>query len=59
VPDLDSALARMNEHVYPWEDARLKEQIGMGTLLARILITERDARPGRTTIILVREPVGI
>jgi hypothetical protein len=31
----------------------------IGTQLARILILERDLRPGRTTIILTREPIGI
>jgi len=59
VPDLESALNRIREHVQPYEDARLREQLGVGTQLARILILERDFRPGRTTIILVREPIGV
>jgi len=58
VPDLDSALRRITEHVQPYEDARLREQIGIGTQLTRILILERDFMPGRTTVVLVREPVG-
>ena len=59
VPNLDVALSRINEHVFPYEDARLREQAGMSTKLTRILITESDYRPGRTTVILVREPVGV
>ena len=59
VPDLDAALRRITEHVQPWEDARLREQMGVGTKLARILIIERDFYPGRTTVILTREPVGV
>ncbi len=59
VPDLDSALQRITEYVQPYEDARLREQMGIGTKLARILILERDFNPGRTTVILVREPVGV
>jgi L-lactate utilization protein LutC len=59
VPDLDAALRRITEHVQPWEDARLREQMGVGTKLARILIIERDFFPGRTTVILTREPVGV
>jgi len=59
VPDLDAALRRITEHVQPYEDARLREQMGIGTQLARVLILERDFRPGRTTIVLVREPIGI
>jgi hypothetical protein len=58
VPDLDTALRRITEHVQPYEDARLREQMGVGTKLARILILELDYTPGRTTVILVREPVG-
>ena len=58
VPDLDTALRRITEHVQPYEDARLREQIGIGTQLTRILILERDFMPGRTTVVLVREPVG-
>ena len=58
VPDLDTALRRITEHVQPYEDARLREQMGIGTKLTRILILERDFNPGRTTVVLVREPVG-
>lgn len=59
VPDLDAALRRITEHVQPYEDLRLREQMGEGSQLARVLILERDFRPGRTTIILVREPIGV
>jgi len=59
VPDLDTALRRITDHVQPYEDARLREQLGVGTKLARILIMERDFNPGRTTVILVRKPVGV
>ncbi len=59
VPDLDTAIRRIHDHVFPYEDARLREQMGVGTKVARILILERDYVPGRTTVILVREPVGV
>jgi len=59
VADLDAALARIRDHVQPYEDQRLREQAGIGTILARILILERDFRPGRTTIVLVHESVGV
>ena len=58
VPDLDTAIRRITDHVQPYEDARLREQMGIGTKLTRILILERDFNPGRTTVVLVREPVG-
>ena len=58
VPDLDTAIRRIHSYVMPYEDARLREQMGVGTKVARILIIERDYMPGRTTVILVRQPVG-
>jgi hypothetical protein len=59
VPDLDFALRRIREHVMPYEDARLREQLGIGTKLTRILIIEQDFAPGRTTVVLVRNPIGV
>ncbi len=59
VPDLDAAFRRIKEHVFPWEDARLREQLGVGTKLTRTLIIEGDYTPGRTTIVLVRNPIGV
>ena len=58
VPDLEAALRRIREYVTPYEDARLRAQMGVGTKLARVLILERDFMPGHTTVILVKEPVG-
>ena len=59
VPDLATAFRRIEEHVFPYEDARLREQLGVGTKIARTLIVDRDFAPGRTTVILVREPIGV
>ncbi|TME05935.1 MAG: hypothetical protein E6I61_12295 [Chloroflexi bacterium] len=59
VPDLDAAFRRIQEYVFPYEDARLREQMGVGTKITRTLILERDFMPGRTTILLVREPIGV
>jgi hypothetical protein len=59
VPDLDTALRRIRDHVTPYEDARLRAQMGIGTVIARVLILERDFVRGHTTVILVKEPVGV
>lgn len=59
VPDLDAALRRIQEYVFPYEDARLREQMGIGTKITRTLILESDFTPGRTTVILVRQPIGV
>jgi YkgG family uncharacterized protein len=59
VPDLDAALARIRDTVTPYEDARLREQMGRSTHLAKLLVTFMEPLPGRTTVILVREPIGV
>jgi hypothetical protein len=59
VPDLDAAFQRIQEHVFPYEDARLLEMLGIHTAWTRTLILEREFTPGRTTVILVRDPVGV
>jgi L-lactate utilization protein LutC len=59
VPDLDSAFRRIKEYVFPYEDARLREAMGVGTKITRTLILEQDFMPGRTTVMLVREPIGV
>ena len=59
VPDLDAAFRRIEDHVFPYEDARLRETMGAPTKITRTLILESDYMPGRTTVILVREPIGV
>jgi YkgG family uncharacterized protein len=59
VPDLDAAFRRIRDVVFPYEDARLREQLGVGTKSTRTLILESDFAPGRTTVVLVREPIGV
>jgi acyl-CoA hydrolase len=59
VPDLDTAFRRIREHVFPYEDARLREATGVGTKITRTLILDQDFMPGRTTVILVRQPIGV
>jgi len=59
VRDLDGALQRIREVAFPYEDARLRARLGVATKIAMILITYLDPRPGRTTVFLVKEPVGV
>ena len=59
VPDLEAALRRIREHVFPWEDGRLRETLGVGTVIGKILIIEREWVANRTTVVLVRQPIGI
>jgi Uncharacterised ACR, YkgG family COG1556. len=59
VPDLDGAMRRIREVVFPWENARVRERLGVDTVLAKVLVVFGEWQPGRTTVVLVREPVGV
>ncbi len=59
VADLDEGIRRAREHVLPYEDARLQEQLGVPTKLAKLLVVYEEPRPGRVTVVLVGEPVGV
>ncbi len=59
VPDLAAALRRIDEVVFPYEDARVRSTLGVGTKLEKILLLRGEWTAGRTTVIFVREPVGV
>jgi hypothetical protein len=59
VRDLDEALRRIDEEVFPYEDAVVRKRLNMGTFLGKVLIIRREWVDGRITVILVREPVGV
>lgn len=59
VPDLDAALRRIDDVVFPYEDARVRSTLGVGTKLEKVLLLRGEWTAGRTTVIFVREPVGV
>jgi YkgG family uncharacterized protein len=58
VTDLDEALRRIDEHTLELESERLQKVMGVDSYVSYVLIMNRDPRPGRTTAIIVREPLG-
>ncbi|WP_087872765.1 LUD domain-containing protein [Arthrobacter globiformis] len=58
VPNLDTALRRIDTYAYPLEDERFREHAGAPAVLAKILIINRELFPDRGTIVFVREPIG-
>jgi hypothetical protein len=58
VPDLNTAFRRIEDYVIPYEEDRLNVAHGVAKM-NRTLILEGDHTPGRTTIILVRTPIGV
>ena len=59
VPDLDAAFARIRDVVYPYENERVRERLGVDTKLAKVLVMIGEWTSDRTTVIIVREPVGV
>jgi len=59
VADLDEAMRRIREVVFPWENERVRERLGVDTALEKVLLIFGEWREGRTTVVLVREPVGV
>ena len=57
--DLNSAHAITVDGVIVVASARAMEAMGMHTFLARVLLVEREWQADRTTVVLVREPVGV
>ena len=58
VPDLEAALRRIQFYAYPKEDVRARAKYGIPSTLAKVLIVNSDWPTGRTTVVLVREPIG-
>jgi hypothetical protein len=59
VPDIDAAFARIREFVFPYENERVRERLGVDTKLEKILVMYGEWVPERTTVIIVRQPVGV
>ena len=57
VPDLATAFQRIEEYSLPLEDVKMQELYGVRSAARKVLVLNSDM-PGRTTVILVREPVG-
>ena len=57
VPDLETALRRLREYVYPLEDERMQKASGAHSAVNQILIINGD-RLGRITVILIDEILG-
>lgn len=58
VPDLDTAMRRLEEHTLPLENVRAQAVYGKPSHINRLLIMNAEPFPGRATVILLREAIG-
>ena len=59
VPDLATAFRRVEEYSFPIEDAKMQQAYGMHSYVNKLLVLNREPVLGRTTVILVRDSVGV
>jgi acyl-CoA hydrolase len=58
VPDLPAALRRVQEHALPLETVRTRQAYGVPSAVNRLLVLQAEPRPGRATVLLLREAIG-
>src|SRR5580704_13418587 len=58
VPDLSTALRRVEDHCLPLESARTRAAYGWPSAINRLLILNAELEPGRGTVLLLREAIG-
>ena len=58
VPDLSTALRRVEDHCLPLESARAQVAYGQPSAINRLLILNAEHLPGRGTVLLLREAIG-
>ncbi len=62
VKDLDAAMKRLNEHTIPLESVRARKAYGLPetfeSFASKLLIVSREVKPGRITLVIVKEVLG-
>ena len=58
VKDMNAGFRRLEEYVLPLEEAHMQELYHVGTNISKVLIVNREIRPNRITMIIVKEELG-
>src|SRR5215216_4200771 len=58
VKDLEEGMKRIQEYSIPLEDVHMQELYNAHTNLSKLLIINKEIRPGRITMIIVNEQLG-
>lgn len=58
VKDLDEGIRRIYEYCYPLEEEHMHQLYNTGTGVNKVLIVNREFRPNRITMIIVKEELG-
>lgn len=58
VKNLEEGMRRLDEHTVPLEDVHMQQLYNIHTNLSKLLIVNKEIRPGRITMIIVKEELG-
>jgi hypothetical protein len=58
VPDVSTALRRVEDHCLPLESARAQAVYGWPSAVNRLLVLNAEPHPARGTVLLLREAIG-
>ena len=58
VKDVSEGLRRIEEYTARLEEVHMQEKYHLSTDIGKVLIVNRERRPGRITLILIREQIG-
>jgi hypothetical protein len=58
VPDMGTAMRRVEDHCLPLENARAQAVYGQPSAINRVLILNAETHSGRGTVLLLREAIG-
>lgn len=58
VKDTNEGIRRIYEHALPLEEARAQKAYGVGSNVSKLLIYNKEPKPGRVHVILVKEVIG-
>ena len=58
VKDLNEGMKRIEEYVVPLEEEHMQSLYKVSTAVSKLLIINREIRPGRITMIIVKESIG-
>ena len=58
VKDLEEGLRRIEEYIVPLEEVHMQELYKAHTYPSKILVVNREIKPGRITMIIVKEELG-
>jgi L-lactate utilization protein LutC len=58
VENMDEALARLEQYVFPLENKRAMKAYGSGSSINKVLMVNKEFEPGRIQVVIVKESLG-